>query len=86
LNSTATTSLQALPRTALKLFISYFWPPFGVTIPHKMLPLFGTFGLVPCFSVPPFGFCCCWPSIGRSAKFLHTQQKQFRSAKTSCAN
>ncbi|KAH8932606.1 hypothetical protein BDL97_19G082500 [Sphagnum fallax] len=47
-----------------------------------MLPLFGTFVLVPFFSVPPFGFCCCWPSIGRSAKFLHTQQKQFRSAKT----
>ncbi len=27
LNSTATTSLQALPRTTLKLFISYFWAP-----------------------------------------------------------
>jgi hypothetical protein len=35
---------------------------FGVTIPHKMSPLFGSFGLVPFFSVPPFGFYCCWPS------------------------
>jgi hypothetical protein len=51
-----------------------------------MPPLFGTFGLVPFFSVPPFGFCCCSPSIARTAKFLHTQQKQFRSAKTNCAN
>ncbi|CAM6048424.1 unnamed protein product [Sphagnum compactum] len=59
---------------------------FGVTIPHKMYPLFGSFGLVPFFSVPPFGFCCCWPSIARSAKFLQTTQKQFRSAKTNCAN
>ncbi len=59
---------------------------FGVTIPHKMSPLFGSFGLVPFFSVPPFGFCCCWPSIARSTKFLQTTQKQFRSAKTNCAN
>ncbi|CAK9237670.1 unnamed protein product [Sphagnum troendelagicum] len=43
-----------------------------------MSPLFGSFGLVPFFSVPPFGFCCCWPSMARSAKYLHTTQKQFR--------
>ncbi|CAK9875135.1 unnamed protein product [Sphagnum jensenii] len=59
---------------------------FRVTIPHKMSPLFGSFGLVPFFSVPPFGFCCCWPSIARSVKFLQTTQKQFRSAKTNYAN
>jgi hypothetical protein len=57
---------------------------FGVTIPHKMSPLFGSFGLIPFFSVPPFGFCCYWPSIARSAKFLQTTQKQFRNAKTNC--
>ncbi|CAM6060024.1 unnamed protein product [Sphagnum tenellum] len=44
-----------------------------------MSPLFGNFGLVPFFSVPPFGFCCCWPSMARSAKYLHTTQKQFRT-------
>jgi hypothetical protein len=37
-------------------------------------------------SAPPFGFYCCWPSIARSAKFLQTTQKQFRSAQTKCAN
>ncbi|KAH9532302.1 hypothetical protein CY35_19G085300 [Sphagnum magellanicum] len=51
-----------------------------------MFPLVGSFVLVPFFSVPPFGFCCCWPSIARTAKFLHTQQKKFHSAKTNCAN
>ncbi len=29
---------------------------FGVTIPHKMSPLFGSFGLVPFFSVPPSNY------------------------------
>jgi hypothetical protein len=53
---------------------------------EKISPLFGSFGLVPFFSVPPFGFYCCWPSIARSAKFLQTTQKQFRSAQTKCAN
>jgi len=28
---------------------------FGVTIPHKMSPLFGSFGQVLFFSMPPFG-------------------------------
>ncbi len=37
LNSTATTSLQALPRTALKLFISYFWPPLVWQSPIGLL-------------------------------------------------
>ncbi|CAM6026347.1 unnamed protein product [Sphagnum balticum] len=55
-------------------------------IQEIVFPLFGNFGLVPFFSVPPFGFCCCWPSIARSAKFLQTTQKQFRSAKTKCGN
>jgi len=53
---------------------------------EKMSPLFDSFGLVPFFSVPLFGFCYCWTSITRSAKFLQTTQKQFRSAQTNCAN
>jgi hypothetical protein len=41
---------------------------FGVTIPHKMSPLFGNFVLVPFISVPPFGFGCCWPFVASSCR------------------